>query len=293
MKTLPFFLFSISLVSGITLSRFSFAGTVTKNTDNQKIILDFDGETAPVPEDQIYVLDQNSHKEIGLVKIVKVKGSRALGKLLKGNAKPGDTTDIARTKRKNKEEREPAEESNLVGSSNRDGNEKNHISRISYGVGADFVYTSMYMKNDVGEGAITGNGFGIRGALDYPINRDWLILGSLGLHPLNASSTTSGYPMNLSINYLALEGVLRYVLDKRNEGLWIGGGLGYYLPMSSNLEGSKPKSQLTLLGSAGYNMRLSRDYFTLKSDFVMFQSEKESGSTTQTFQLVLGGVYFF
>lgn len=294
MKTLPFFLFNISLVGSISLSISSWAGTVTKNTDDKKIILDFEGETVPSANDQIYVLDQNTHKEIGLVKIVKVKGARALGKLLKGKAKPGDTTDLALSKKsENEEDREPADDSTMNHATGKNKRGKHSASRISYGVGGDFVYTSMYIKNDIGEGAVSGNGFGIKGAMDIPITPDWLVFSSLGIHPLNVTSTTSGYTMNLSINYLAIEGIFRYVLEKRQEGLWLGGGLGYYIPMSSNVEGTKPKSQMTLLGSVGYNMRMSRDYFTLKGDFVVFQSENSGGSTTQTFQVVLGGVYFF
>lgn len=288
MQTLPFFLFIF--ITSSFIADVCYAGTITKNSD-KKIILDFEGETVPAPKDRVYVLDQTTHKEIGLVEIIKVKESRALGELVKGSAKPGDTTDTATTDHKRDEERTPAEvnKKKLMGISR---NEKTHSSRLSYGGGLDFVYTSMYLKNTTGEGSITGNGFGVRGAIDIPLNSNWLILSSVGLHPLNVTSTTSGFNYSLSSNYLAFEGVFRYVLDKRHEGLWMGGGLGFYVPMSTNST-IKATNDLTLLGSGGYNMRLSRDYLTLKMDVVLFQNKTIGSSTTQTFQLVFGGIYFF
>ncbi len=288
MQTLPFFLFI--LIASSFVAEICSAGTITKNSD-KKVILDFEGETVPAPKDRVYVLDQTTHKEIGLVEIIKVKENRALGELVKGNAKPGDTTDTAPVAQKSDEERKPAEvnKKKLMGSTR---NEKPHTSRRSYGVGLDFVYTSMYLKNTTGEGSITGNGFGIRGAVDIPLNSNWLILSSVGLHPLNVTSTTSGFTYTLSTNYLAFESIYRYVLDKRHEGLWLGGGLGLYFLMSSNAI-PKPSTEVTFLGSGGYNMRLSRDYLTLKMDVVLFRNKTIGSSTTQTFQLVFGGIYFF
>jgi hypothetical protein len=269
------------------------AGTVTKNSD-RKVILDFEGEDVPAPNDRVFVLDQSTHKEIGLVEIIKTKGSRALGKLLKGAAKPGDTTDLAK-KAKKQEDRVPADEDTNVVSEPRT-EERRTTSRMSFGAGADFVYTSIFLKNDVGEGGATGNGFALRGYIDASLGSDWAILGSLGLHPVNAqTSTQSGavsFEYKNNTNYLAMEGVARYLLDKRQQGLWIGGGLGYFIPMSSNID-PKPSSELALVGSAGFNVKVSRRYFSLKGDFVMFTPKSESGTSAQGMQFILGGAYFF
>lgn len=284
MRILPFLLF----ITSFYFSSLALSGTVAKST-NRKVIVDFDGETIPEPNSRIYILDQETHKEVGLVEIQKVKGTRALGKILKGRANPGDTTDIAQSRKHREEEREPADESQVTHTISRP---KNRTSYVTYGVGADFIYTSMYLKNSDGDGSVTGNGLGVRAAIEYPMSYNWVLSGSLGLHPLNVTSTTSGYDFTVATNYLGTEAIARYALDKRNEGLWLGGGLGYYFPMSSNLS-TKPKSELTFIGSVGFNLRLSRDYLMVKSDFIMFQNSTIGDSSTQTFQVTFGGVYFF
>jgi hypothetical protein len=287
-KPLPFFLLLNFLTSVFSVSQITHAGTVTKKSD-KGVIIDFADEEVPAPNDRVFILDQNTHKEVGLVKIIKTKNSRALGKLLKGKANPGDKTDLAPADPESDENREPAEETNMVQTTTR--NSKNHISRISYGIGADYVYTYVYLKTELGEGSVSGSGFGLRGAIDAPLSADYALFSSVSLHPLTFSDEANGVPTTTT-TYMALDVIGRYIFDKRHEGIWLGGGLGYYLPISSDIK-PKPTSEITLIGCAGFNLRLSRDYLTLKTDFVMYPNKNSNGQSTQAFQFVLGGVYFF
>lgn len=282
--------FLLPFIPLITFSSFiAVAGNVTKVTD-KKIILEFNNEPMPPLKSKVMILDQDSHKEIGYVEIIKTKDNRALGHLKKGKAKPGDTADIALSKRLN-DHREPAKEgSNDILLDQKD--KKRHAgSRWRYGVGTEFINTQMMIKSSNNSGTLDGNGFGVRAAMEYSFTRDWILFSSLGLHPLNMTSTASEVK-SISTNYLGADGIIRYAFDKRTEGLWLGGGAGYYLTMSSNLS-PKPVNDFVLIASAGYNIRFARNYFSLKGDFVMFPSKKFNGYTYQAYQFVIGGVYFF
>lgn len=264
------------------------AGTVTK-ASGKKIILEFNNEPMPPLKSKVMILDQDSHKEIGFVEIVKTQDKRALGLLKKGAAKPGDTADIVVSNGQN-DYREPAKDNSNESFANQK-NKRRAKSRISYGVGTEFINTQMMLKSSNNSGTLDGNGFGVRGAAEYSFTPEWILLASLGLHPLNMTSTSSEVS-SISTNYLGAEGIVRYAFDKRTEGIWLGGGAGYYLTMSSNLS-PKPANDFVIIASTGYNIRLARNYFSLKGDFVMFPSKKFNGYTYQAYQFVIGGVYFF
>lgn len=276
------------------------AGTVTKFTDG-KVIIDFNGESIPSPNDKVVILDQSTHNEIGLVQIIKTKDSRALGKILKGSARPGDATDIIAGKNR-EEERNPADEGSVdpLISSKQKRKKVRSKSALRYGLGAHIVYTTVNIKSTNSSGALDGNGFGFNASIDYSLTPTWMLLGSLGLHPYNMNSgPQSASVSSNTTTYLASEGIVRYAFDKKTDGLWIGGGLGYFMTMSTNA--STKTNEMTFLGSAGYNMKLSSSYLAIKGDFVMFQPKTlsvEVNNTTvkhsfQAYQFVLGGIYFF
>lgn len=299
MRALPFFIFTIVLLNAFGISNPVLAGTVSKSSDN-KVIIDFEGESIPNPNDRFYVLDQSSHKEIGIVQIIKIKGSRALAKLLKGKAKPGDSTDVAQSGKKGRaqkqvakntaddsgesDDREPAQSSRSRSSRSERGGGSG-----SFGVGANFIYTSFYLKmpDGSGEGSISGTSFGFRAAYDMPMSSSFALHFAGGYHTSAASTAIDGNTYKFQASYLALEGIGRLSLEGRQkEGLWIGGGLGLYSPISyDKTSATKPSTEVGLIGSGGYNLRFGREFAAIKGDFIMLKDN--------TFQVVAGGVYFF
>lgn len=264
------------------------AGTVTKISE-KRVIVEFNNGSLPPLKAKVVILDQETHKEIGYIEIVRVKDTRALGVLKEGSAKPGDTADIAASSAMD-DRREPAKaNSNAAPPNNR--KEKKRGSRLVYGAGAGFVNTQMMIKTANNSGSLAGNGFALKGAVEYSLTPTWIIFGSIGLHPLVMDSGDSNVN-SINTNYLGTEGIARYAFGKRNEGLWVGGGAGYYLTMSSNLT-PKPTNEFGIIGSAGYNIKLSSSYFSLKGDFILLQSKKIDGYTYQPYQFAIGGVYFF
>jgi hypothetical protein len=297
-RTLPFFLLSIrftalSLGLGLIYPSSSLAGKITKNQQGQ-VVVQFDSdEPLPKTNQRYYVLDQSSHKEIGIITITKTKDARALGQLLKGKAKPGDTTDLAKSSRKGSDDdREPAE-TNSVRTSRKSPRESGRRSNI--GVGLDLVYTSFYLVipdstalPGGGEGAISGTGVGVRGYFDYAFSRSGIrglsLLASGGIHPVNAKSTEASYPFEVNVNCLRLGAQVRYSLENRRQGLWLAGGLGLLAPTSSTKD-----LDSTAIGdlSAGYNIRAGKGFIALKGDLIILP--EPSGS----YQMALGGAYFF
>jgi len=277
-------------LTGFTLifSSAAIAGKVTKVQDN-KVILDFSNETVPQLNSHVIILDQESHQEVGVIQITKTKDNRVLGLIKKGSAKPGDTGDIAPAS-SHTNPRVPAKDnsSEIFLGGNK---EKRKVSRWSYGFGAELINTQMQIKTSGNSGSLTGNGFGIRGVFEYALTSSWITQASLGLHPLVMNSDDSAI-QKINTNFLAVEGIVRYAIDKKMEGLWIGGGAGYYLVMSSNIK-PKPTSDFGFIGSAGYNMKLGKSYFSLKGDFILLSSRKSGDYTMQPYQFAVGGIYFF
>lgn len=294
MKTKLFSLITFKFILIHTISLHIWAGTVTKVSD-EKIIVDFNGESVPVINDKVVILDQSTHKEVGTIVILKTKDSRALGKLVNGSAKPGDATDVV-SKVKKEEDRIPAEQSSREAlESVPSGRRRKKISRksFSFGAGADFVYTYVNLKSTGSSGSLDGNGFGLSGYIDYSLNPSWVLQGRVGWHPFNMQSTAQSQTIpTITTTYLAMGGIARYAFNSiASEGLWMGGGLEYFLNMSSNV--SPKTNELGFVASTGYNMKLSLNYFTLKGDFIMFQPKNSSGVSFQAMQFILGGIYFF
>lgn len=276
-------------------SPFVLAGTVTKISED-KVVVDFSGETIPKISDKVVILDQSSHQEVGVISIIKTKDSRALGKLVHGTAKPGDATDLM-AKSKHDDARIPADQGSERNNfeSIPSGRKRKRIVRKSmyYGVGADFVYTYVTLKTSGNSGSLDGNGFGLSGVIDYSINPNWILQGRVGWHPFNMQSTADSPTVtSIKSTYLALGAIARYSFDNSiNNGIWLGGGLNYLIPMSSNV--SPKTNEITFVASAGYNMKLGLNYFTIKGDYLMFQPKSSSGVSYQSSQFVLGGIYFF
>jgi hypothetical protein len=290
------FIISVYSLSVSFVCSSAIAGSVEKIT-GAKVIFNFDGESAPSPGDKYFILDNSSNKEIGLFQVLKIKGNRALGKLLKGRGKAGDSTELAQ-QRTPPDRRSKNESSAMVRPNPRV--EAQGSRQMFYGFGADFIMTSRYLNlASVGAGSFAGNAIGYRFVVDYPIKPPWVLLGSVGIHPFSVSGTATldseAFNYKETASYIAVEALARYLLEGRTEGLWVGGGLGLYLPssFSSTISTEKSKTEVTPIGSAGYNMRLGRKFTTFKVDVVNFPS-KSSGMdfSKQTFQLVLGAIYF-
>lgn len=291
----------ISYAMGVAFYSFSpvQAGTV-ESLKGAKVIFDFNGEAAPNPGDKYFILDSHSNKEIGLVQVLKIKGARALAKLIKGRGRAGDATELAQEKveRHRRKESEESSESAMIRPQNRNDHQGAGIK--VYGVGIDLTMTSRYLNlPSVGSGSFAGNAIGYRFVVDYPLAPPWVLLGSVGIHPFSVSGTASldstSFAYKESHSYLAIEALGRYLLEGRTTGVWIGGGLGLYLPSSSSstLSSEKAKTEILPIGSVGYNMKYGPKFVTFKADVVNFPS-KSSGLdlTKQTFQLVLGAIYF-
>lgn len=249
------------------------------------MLIDFQAEAPPIVKSQYHIINPTTQKEIGLVEITQIQGTRAMSKLLEGTAHPGDRTDIAwvaEETAKNQQERIPAESKTAPAAPKKKKTSKK--GKAKFGVGANIVYTSLFVKNDIGSGAINGISGGFRVAYDYPAT-SWLAITALaGLHPQNAKAALADVTLEKNVNFLALEGLGRFFINKSNKGFWIGGGLGYYLPLSYKGT-TKPKSEMDLIGSMGFNIPFGPTYLSLKGDMIILENN--------SFQLVGGGVYYF
>jgi RNase P/RNase MRP subunit p29 len=274
----------MSLSSLIGFSSMGIAGTVTNKTANQ-VLIDFQGESVPSVKSQYHVLDQSTHKEIGLVEVVQVQGTRVMSRILQGTAKPGDRTDVywkaPSIAKQTQQGRNPAETIPAKKALKKKTSKKG---KSKFGVGVNIVYTSFYIKNELGSGSISGISGGFRVAYDIPATK-WLAFTTLvGFHPQSAKAALAEVNLEKNASYLALEGLGRIIVDKSNRGFWIGGGVGYYMPIAYK-GATKPNSEVDLLGSMGFNIPFGKNYLSLKGDLILLENN--------SYQMVGGGVYYF
>lgn len=121
MKILPFF-FILSVL--MTFSPRSFAGKITKVRGRQAVV-QMDNEERLRLRQRIVMANPNTGDPIGILEITRKKGTRALGKIIKGRARIGAYTSPVRTQN-DLEMEYIQDEPTLAESSNDPSSEKNH-----------------------------------------------------------------------------------------------------------------------------------------------------------------------
>lgn len=285
------------------LSQNLFAGTIVEEK-NGYVRIRIDKEALPKLNQKIQIYDQSSQKLIAIGQVVTASGNQLMARILKGTAKAGDRSEaINQFLKPLGEGKAEAVVSSIPDSASEKGaspagKKASYFSKfkINFGVGMEFVSSEVVLKATTGDGAVPGNGFGVKGVLDFSRGGLWALQSSLGMHPLNATAnerTAGVLDKDIDISYLSLEFVLRRTLNPLNENLWVGFGLGQYLPMLVQAPTSLSQAQTPLLLSAGFDLPLETRKFVLQFNYNMLSDRSEGGVKIQTRQYSFVGTYFF
>lgn len=248
------------LVTLCLLSPSAFAVEVLK-VKGQKALISADGEG--VTAGQTYFAIEGGKKK-ALIQIVKMKGDKAIGKILKGSASPGMKMELqgngpapTRTARTNRRRESSGPVQSRAYWGGYFGYAMNSMSVNVYTAGTRTLRETTNM---------TGSGFGATGLFDYEVFPQIWFRGAFGMQQFNAASdynqcgTTNGDTCNTNIMYLAGHLVGRYVFSNGNLRPWGGLGLTLLFPASKSstaLESSTIGTTNAIVPQAGVDYFIS------------------------------------
>lgn len=236
-----------------------------KAVQNTKVLLELNGDTA-TEGDLFIAVDPSTGKRLGIIKITKVKGNRALGNIVKGRAAKGWD---ANPRGKQAARKAPKQEKPSSGPSN-------------LGIGGMVGYAmenqSVTFNTPVFTTNMTGNGFSGHVFGDYNFTDMFGVRGVAGMDMLSVSSndTCTGQKCSTSITYLTLGGWGRLNFWPGELNPWIGGGMLFLMPMSSDstaIATDSISSTYAFVLGGGVDWRLdSSMYIPIQFEYALFAS---------------------
>lgn len=259
---------------------FSFAAQVAK-VKGSSALVNMGGEST-LPGDTYFALQDGRKKAI--LRIVKVKGEKAIAKVLKGTAAPGMTLQRrggssggAKTSTASR-----SNGNNSRGSSNSAAG--GPIKGRSYwggmfGLAQDSmsvnVNSATLTGTSLGTVALSGIGFSGHGLFDYELFDQVWFRGLGGLEQFNVAGsancgTNNAEACNAKIIYLSMDFIGRYVFAMGEYRPWLGAGVGLLFPASKSataLESPSIGTTNVLLVTGGL------DYFLSPSMYIPISLE--------------------
>lgn len=218
------------------LAPFANAAQVVKVKDTS-VLVNLQGTPAAVG-DNFFVVENGKKK--ALIKIAKIKGDKAIAKLLKGTAGPGMTLAPGPSG--------GGPTANSGGPSKHGGGgKKTSDSRQAYGFMLGYAMDTMSVNVNsatasnvsLGTVALSGSGFSGKGLFDYEIFPQVWFRGLAGLEMFNAAGeskcgTGNKEACDAKIMYLSADFVGRYVFSEGTFRPWLGLGIGLLFPASKS-----------------------------------------------------------
>lgn len=203
------------------------------------------------------------------VKIIQVRGVRAVGQVIKGSAKVSQNFRI------------------LSGETKK----VNAQSGFLAGLSSNTMTIALSATNTL---TLQGLGFNLTGFYDYPFLADFVLRGMAGYETFKASgslSTCPGGECSVNLNYLTAHGYAQYDIAKYDKGsrFWLGMGVGFLYLTSGSSEiintDSMSTNQIFILAT-GMDVALSgRTAFPIQLDYFLYP---DGDIKTQQINLRLG-----
>lgn len=243
-----------------------FAAEVIK-VKGKGVLVELKGD--PAVNGDIFYLISPDGKRVGIIKISKVKGDKAIGKLAKGRAEPGFTLEFKPNKTA-KASGGGGGGSHMASPSMDDGSTSSK--RSYWGAMVGFSMDSMSVSvtetgtnKDLGTVAMSGNGYAAKGLFDYELFSQIWFRGTSGIEMLNFAGdskcgVTNKEACTAKLMYLTFDFIGRYVFGQGSFRPWAGGGMGLLFPASKDATALDPSSISTtnvILLAGGFDYFLS------------------------------------
>jgi hypothetical protein len=258
----------------------------TLSVKSDKVLLDLEGESI-TEGTRLFAVGSNGKKK-ALLEVTKVKGNKAIASIMKGKVDMADSYTVGAAG--------PSSTASET-SSTRMG--KNH-QKGAWGVLGGYNMNSMTVKaQDSSNVAMTGSSFSLYGFYQMPLEGSIGVRGLAGYENITAAGTTANSAnctnstaCNVNISYLGLGALVNYTFYQNKKfDLWVGGGLSFLFAMSKSsniLDTSKVSMNQTVLGSLGFDYKLSKENFIpVNLDYSWYPSTNTSSAS----QIVLRAGY--
>ena len=267
---------TIIVAATFLLSAMAQAATI-KAVQSNKVLIDLGSDSAN--EGDLFFAMSPEGKKLGIIKITKTKGARALGMIVKGRAEKGWNATPRGTKQAAKptNDNPPADKGHKTSSP------------MAYGGMLGYAMESQSVTLTTASGAtattsMSGNGFSGYGFFDYNFTDMWGVraVGGIDSFSVGDSDACPTGSCTTSITYGTVGGWGRMNIWSGDVNPWIGAGLVFLVPLSSSstaLASSSINTTYALVAGGGVDWKLSPDMFVpVQVEYAMFAPS--SGVTT-------------
>ncbi len=274
-----FFVFVIGLFTPVV-----FAAQIAK-IKGKSVLIDLAG-TAAKPGDAFYALSSDGGRK-ALIRISKIKGDKAIGKIIKGRPAQGMALEL-RTK------------SASVAYKNNPYNAENKNRAYWGGL---FGYSRDSMNVDINNSLsgqflqtvnMTGSGFSGKALLDYELVPQVWFRGSSGLEMFNVSGgsvcgESNAQSCDAKIIYMTFDFLGRYVFKQGRLSPWLGAGVSLLFPATKSTTALSEASVTTtsvfnIAGGADIVMS-QKMYIPLQIEYSIFPKSDEVSASAITFRV--------
>lgn len=269
-----FFVFACALITLASVPRSALAASVSAVKD-KRVMINLDGEAASEGE-EFFLINPATGKRAALIRIRQVKGTKALGDLLRGRALPGFTLQAKESQGLSADVTSAAAAPSLS-------------IKNSYGflggylmnsMTADVSFRDSFNVVNKATASMSGSGFAAGAFYDYVFSPSLVLRGYSGIEQFNVegqadkAACAGSTDCNAKINYLALYGLLKWYPTKGTYRFWLGGGMGYLLALSKSstaLNEAQISTNQVFTGALGLDIqRSSKAYIPISLEYNMF-----------------------
>ncbi len=235
-----------------------------------------------------FIVSDEAGKRRAVISVTQIKDDKAIARIIKGALTAAPTTYSL----------VPYTPKNKVANATDAKGKKTKAPKMSsraYGGLVSMAQTTMSVNLSATSGGtanLKGSSFGFDGFYEQVLDGNIEVLGRAGYTSLAAKgSSSSGAQYNVNINYLGLDGVIRFAYRQPKYKLWAGAGLGFMLALSKSsnvIDVSKTSTNQKLLVVLGVDWNLNpRTFIPVQFDYVILPNK----SVVTTSQMILRAGY--
>lgn len=283
------FLLSLLLLFSTSLAH---SATVTQ-VKGKQVLIDMEGDSA-AEGDEFFLINPDTEKKVGMVRVKKAKGSKAIALVIKGRAAEGYTLEQNSDEMAEEADTDTDSEVETRSSKKSRGSSSGTLKTLknSFGIMGGYLMNSMsadVSNNNNGtitksSASMTGSGFAAGGFFDFVFSPSIAIHTVAAMEQFSAKGTitntacSGGTDCNADINYLSLYGMAKWYVTQGSFRFWLGGGGGYLLALSKKstaLNESQISSNSVITGAIGGDLQMSKaNYIPISLEYNMFPASE-------------------
>jgi hypothetical protein len=280
----------VTIIFMVLSSSPAWAAKVSK-VKGKKLLIELEGET--VEKGQAFFILGSGGKKKGILKIVSIKGDKAIASLGKGKATEGDTL-LAR------ESSGSSGSSKGKSSSSASEQKSSSTSTMAWGILLGMGMNSMSVDLDITPAqtaSLAGSGISYKALFDYALFEKIWFRGTLGMESFAAEgdvvSTACGNAIcKVNIQYLTLDFWARYLFSLKTFRSWLGAGFTLWFPMSKEttaLEESSITNTSVMAIGGGFDWYMNDKFFVpFQFEYGMLPASEQVSATTIAIRLGIG-----